>query len=297
MTKAKKISLKKLEPYLYILPAMIVSGLFLYYSIGFVIYISFHDWDGLSFNMPFVGLENYKYLFTDFRMYKALFNNLLYMFFVVGSQVVLGLFIAVLLKAKLVGHTLFKSLFFFPTILAPILIGGVFNIMMDPNMGAINRFLKYVGLGSFAIPWLADPRYALMSIILVSIFNWMGFAMVLYIAGLLAIPDDIYEAAKIDGSGFWNTLFKITIPMVRGTTATMIVIGIVGSLKVFDIVVILTNGGPGYSTEVMSTYLFKRFFNDFNGGLASATGVLILVLALVMSIIQLKIYEKSKLTM
>ena len=281
-------------PYLYVFPILILSGAFLYYCIGFTAYTSFHEWNGIDKTMKFIGFQNYKDLFTDRVLYIALFNNLVFFIFTISIQAALGLLIAVLLMAKLPGHTLFKSTFFMPIIMAPIIISAIFRIIMDFNLGSLNMMLRTLHLDFIAVSWLGDPRYALMSVIIVNIFEWMGFSMVMYYSGLLALPDDVYESARIDGSSFFNTLFKITIPMLRGTTSTLIVLGIVGSLKTFDIIVMLTGGGPGRSTEFLTTFLYKRSMEEFNGGSGAAIGMVILIIALIMSIIQIRIYETSQ---
>lgn len=279
---------------MYIAPLVICSGIFLYYSIGFTIHTSFQEWNGIDSVMNFVGLQNYRDLFTDRVLYISLWNNLIFLFCTVGIQAGLGLLIAILLRSKPLLVNLFKSVFFMPVVMAPVIIAAIFRIIMDFNVGSLNTMLRFLKLDFLAVAWLGDPRFALLSIIIVNIFEWMGFSMLIYYSGLLAIPNDIYESAKIDGSGFWNTLFKITIPMLKGTTSTLFVLGIVGSLKTFDIVVMLTGGGPGRSTEFLTTFLYKRSIEEFNGGSAAAIGVVILALALLMSIIQIRYYEKTQ---
>ena len=140
-----------------------------------------------------------------------------------------------------------------------------------------------------ALNWLGDPKIALISVIIVNIFQWMGFSMITYYAGLMSLPDDVYEVAKIDGAGFWKTTFSVTFPMVKGTTNVLIILGIVGSLKTFDLVKLLTGGEPGRSTTVMNTYLYEKAFNDFNAGGAASIGVAILIIAMIMSFLQIKI--------
>lgn len=279
---------------MYIAPLVICSGIFLYYSIGFTIHTSFQEWNGIDSAMNFVGLQNYRDLFTDRLLYISLMNNLIFLFCTVGIQAGLGLLIAILLRSKPRLVNLFKSVFFLPVVMAPVIIAAIFRIIMDFNVGSLNTMLRFLKLDFLAVAWLGDPRFALLSIIIVNIFEWMGFSMLIYYSGLLAIPNDIYESAKIDGSGFWNTLFRITIPMLKGTTSTLFVLGIVGSLKTFDIVVMLTGGGPGRSTEFLTTFLYKRSIEEFNGGSAAAIGVVILALALLMSIVQIRYYEKTQ---
>ena len=164
---------------------------------------------------------------------------------------------------------------------------------MDPTNGAINNFFREVHLDAFAISWLGDKRYALLAVIIVNIFQWMGFSMITYYAGLMSLPDDVYEAAKIDGANFLQTTFAITFPMVKGTTNVLIILGIVGSLKTFEIVKLLTGGGPGRTTEVLNTYLYEKAFNDFNAGGAASIGVAILIIAVIMSCMQAKLGKEE----
>ncbi|OBR68409.1 sugar ABC transporter permease [Paenibacillus oryzae] len=280
--------------YLYVLPILVLSGLFLYYCIGFTVYTSFHSWNGIDTDMKFIGLDNYIKLFDDKSYHIALRNNLIFFVFTVGVQAALGLLLAVLLRAKLKGNSIFRSIYFIPTIMAPIIIAAIFRIIMDTNFGSLNEGLRAIGLDFLAVSWLGDPKYALMSIIIVNIFEWMGFSMTLYYSALLAIPDEIYESAKIDGSGFWRTLFKITVPLVGGTTSTLVILGIVGSLKTFDIVSLLTGGGPGRSTEFLTTYVYKKAIEEFNGGMSAAAGVTILIIALVLAVLQIQFTNRQQ---
>jgi len=289
VTTRTRITRYKFEPYLYLVPIIVISGFFIYYCIGFTAITSFTDWDGMTSSFHFIGFENYKELFTDNVFFVALRNNLIFFVGTVFVQAALGLLIAVLVNYRLPGSNLYKSVFFLPISMAPVIISSIFRIILDPNVGDLNNLLRSIGLGNLAKAWLGDPQYALFSIIVVNIFQWMGFSMIIYYGGLISIPKDIYEAATIDGASFWQTLFHITIPMLRTTTTMLIVLGIVGSLKTFDIVMLLTRGGPGRSTEFLNTYLYKKAIEEFHGGYASSIGVMILLIAVVMSILQLKL--------
>lgn len=290
----KKGFKQTIEPYLYILPIVILSGCIIYYCIGFTFTASFTDWDGLGTDMNFVGLKNYQKLFSDAAFWISLRNNLIFFVGTVFIQAALGLFLAVLLKTRIKGSNVFKAIFFLPISMAPAIIAAIFRIILDPNMGSLNQSLSQLGLGALAQSWLGDPKWALISIIAVNIFQWMGFSMINYYAGLMAIPDDVYESARIDGAGFWSQLFKITIPMLKGTTGVLIVLGIVGSLKTFDIVMLLTRGGPGRSTEFLATMLYKTAMDEFNGGYSSAIGVMLLIVAVIMSAVQLKLGKEKE---
>lgn len=284
----------KLASLLYIVPIVALSGGMLYYSIGFTAYLSLHEWNGLSSDKIYVGLDNYKTLFEDSAFRASLWHNLLFFFITVGMQAVLGLLISVMLLQIGKGRSLFKAIFFIPVIMAPTVIASIFRIVMDANVGAFNTLLHHLNLDFLALSWLGDPQVSLFSVAIVNIFEWTGFSMMVYYAALLSIPEEIFEAARIDGSSFWRTLLKITIPMLNGATSTLIVLGIIGSLKTFDLVVLLTNGGPGTSSEVLSTYLYKRSMTEFNYGLASATGIVVLVIALLLSILQIRMNSRKQ---
>ena len=263
-------------------------------GIGFTVATSFTDWDGISSEMDFIGLKNYtKLLAPGSVFWTALMNNIIFMVVTVVIQAGLGLLLAVILKERLRGSSFFKAIFFMPIAMAPVIIAAIFRIIMDPNVGAINEALRFLHLDFLAQSWLGDPHIALYSICAINIFEWMGFSMIIYYAGLMSISDDIYEAAKIDGCGFWNTLFRITIPNLSGTTNTLILLGIVGSLKTFDIVIQTTGGGPGRSTEFLNTYLYKAGVQQFNGGLSAAIGVMVLIIAVMLSLIQLAFNKRA----
>ncbi len=292
--RRRRFKWSMLTPYLYILPIVLLSGLFLYYSIGFTFYISFHKWDGLNPTMTFVGLANYERLFTDRVIRAALFNHLHFFAFGVGFQTVIGFFMAILLYARLRFHNLIKAVFFMPVVMAPIILAAIFRIMFDANFGTFNEFFRQLNLDFLAVPWLGDPRYARWALVIVNVFEWSGFSMVLYYAGMLTVPAEIYEAAKIDGANFWNMITRITFPLVNGSTSILIILGIIGSLKTFDIVMLMTGGGPGVATEFLNTYLYKKYVTEFNAGYAAAIGMLILALAMSLSIIQIKLYDRAR---
>lgn len=274
--------------YLYILPMIVLSFVLVYYCIIDTVVVSFTDWDGMTDVFHFVALENYIKMFKDHVFWTSVVNNLIFFVGTVFIQALLGFVLAVLLKKKLPGSNVFKAIYFMPIAMATSIITAIFRIIMDPTNGALNQFLRAIHLNGFAVNWLGDPKIALVSVIIVNIFQWMGFSMITYYAGLMSLPDDVYEAAKIDGAGFWRTTFSVTLPMLKGTTNVLIILGIVGSLKTFDIVKLLTGGGPGRSTTVMNTYLYEKAFKDFNAGGAASIGVAILIIAMVMSFLQVK---------
>ena len=279
--------------YLFILPLILLSFVMIYYFIIRTVIVSFTDWNGMTDTMNFVGLKNYAKLVKDKTFWTAVVNNIIFFFGTVFVQAAVGFLLAVLLKKKLPGSNVFKAVYFMPIAMATSITTAIFKIIMDPTNGSLNNFLRAIHLDMFAVSWLGDKRYALLSVIIVNIFQWMGFSMITYYAGLMALPDDVYEAAKIDGAGFWRTTVSVTFPMLKGTTNVLLILGIVGSLKTFDIVKLLTAGGPGRSTTVLNTYLYEKAFKDFNAGGAAAIGVAILIIAMIMSFLQIKLGKED----
>lgn len=279
--------------YLFILPLILLSFMMIYYCIIRTVMTSFTDWNGMSDTMNFVGLKNYGKLVKDKTFWTAVVNNIIFFFGTVFVQAAVGFLLAVLLKKKLPGSNVFKAVYFMPIAMATSITTAIFKIIMDPTNGSLNNFLRAIHLDMFAVSWLGDKRYALLSVIIVNIFQWMGFSMITYYAGLMALPDDVYEAAKIDGAGFWRTTVSVTFPMLKGTTNVLLILGIVGSLKTFDIVKLLTAGGPGRSTTVLNTYLYEKAFKDFNAGGAASIGVAILIIAMIMSFLQIKLGKED----
>ncbi|MDO4304959.1 MAG: sugar ABC transporter permease [Bacillota bacterium] len=279
--------------YLYILPLLVLSFALVYYCIIDTVVVSFTDWDGMSDSFKFIGLKNYTKMLADKTFWTSVVNNIIFFAGTVFVQAFVGFVLAVLLKKKLFGSNVFKAIYFLPIAMATSIITAIFRIIMDPTNGSLNQFLRAIHLGGLAQNWLGNPKIALLSVIIVNIFQWMGFSMITYYASLMSLPDDVYEAAKIDGAGFWRTTFSVTLPMVKGTTNVLIILGIVGSLKTFDLVKLLTGGGPGRATTVMNTYLYEKAFNDFNAGGAASIGVAILIIAMIMSFLQIKLGKED----
>ncbi|WP_147795609.1 carbohydrate ABC transporter permease [Cellulomonas sp. Y8] len=280
-------------PYLYVAPIVVLAGALLYYTVGFAVWASLTDWNGLT-RMDFIGLENYERLFQDRTFYIALRNTLVFMVATVFLQTVLGLLIAVIAKERMPGANFFKAIFFLPIAMAPAIIATVFKYMFEANYGSLNETLRALGvLGeNDSILWLGADL-GVWSIVVINVFAWMGFSMMVYFSGLMSIPDELYEASSLDGAGWWRRLFSITVPSLKGTTGVLILLGIVGSLKTFDTVWLTTQGGPGVSTHFLSTFLYQERLNR-DAGYSSAIGIFILVAAFVLSLVQTRLSSREK---
>ncbi len=281
------------KPYLYVAPVIVLSGFLIYYCIGFTAYASLTDWNGLR-TMNFIGLQNYLELFTDRTFWIALRNTIVFMVATVSIQAAIGLLVAVIAKERLPGSNIFKVLFFLPIAMAPAIIATVFKFMLEANYGSLNESLRALGIISdgTVIQWLGADL-GVWSIIVINVFQWMGFSMMVYYASLMSIPDDLYEASALDGAGWWRQLFDITIPSLRGTTSVLVVLGIVGSLKTFDIVWLTTRGGPGVSTQFLTTFLYQERANR-QAGYASAIGMVILLIAFILALLQIKVGSREE---
>lgn len=284
--------MRRVQPYLFVLPVMLLAGVLIYYAIGFTAWASLTDWNGLT-DMNFIGLDNYVELYRDPLFWTALRNTLMFLVATIAIQAGLGLLIAVIAKERLRGSSFFKVIFFLPIAMAPAIIATVFKYMLEANYGSVNEALRGLGIidSSTVIQWLGADL-GVWSIIMINVFQWMGFSMMIYYAALMSIPEDLYEAAEIDGAGWWRRLRSITIPSLRGTTSVLVILGIVGALKTFDIVWLTTGGGPGGSTHFLSTLLYEERSNR-QAGYSSAIGMVILVIAFVLAMVQIRLANRD----
>lgn len=306
MAKSTKSGYKKwkqeeaLSGYAFLVPIYALLAVFVFYGIFFVLRVSFMKWDGIDpALMQFRGLNNYIRLFTDPVFYQALINITIWVVVTVSIQLFLGLTMALLLRPKLFGHRFFKALFYIPAALSTTIIARIFVELYEPNFGILNTFFTSdfgvaLHLTSFAQNWLGDPNTALGACIAANIFQWTGAQMVFYIAGLTSISDEVFEAAQIDGAGFFRTFFQIVWPLLWPTHTTVIILGMIGGIKTFDIVWLMTGGGPGTTTAFPSTMLYNAVAKQSNAGYGGAIAVFMIVLCVVLSAIQLKLYSTKK---
>jgi raffinose/stachyose/melibiose transport system permease protein len=280
-----------LSGYLFIAPVYSLMAVFVFYGIYFVARISLYKWDGVDFgSMSFRGASNYAKLFTDPVFYGALEHVIVFMVATVGAQMILGFLVALMLRQEPAGRAFFKALFYVPAALSTTIIARIFVGIFEPNFGLLNTAL---GLDA-ARNWLGDPSTALGAVIAANIFQWMGAQMIFYIAGLSGIPEEVFEAAQIDGAGFWRSAFRIAWPLLAPTHTTVIVLGIIGSIKTFDIVWLMTQGGPGNSTQFPATLLYKSVVSQFKAGYGAAISVVMVAICVGLSALQLRLYDSRK---
>lgn len=267
--------------YWLLFPALIIYVVFLFYPMIFSLVVSFYDWDGLSPTKSFVGLGNYARFFTDPTSLLVLRNNFFWTVLTLAVPTVLGLCLAVLLNANIKARILFRSLFYSPAVLPLVAVGLVWSWIYNPMFGVVNNLLRTLGLGHMTRLWLADPKIALYSVIVTGIWQGTGFPMLLFLAGLQGIPRELYEAASIDGASEFQSFWYITLPSLRETFVIVISLLIVNSLKVFDLIYVMTWGGPGRSTQVLGTWMYFNTFVYHRAGFGSGIAWIMTFLSLI----------------
>ncbi len=279
--------------FLYILPLFLFVLIFMVYPIVFNVKNSFYDWNGISADKVFIGLKNYTSLFQDKVFRTVLKNFALFAVLTVSVQCVLGLLLANMFRRKFVGRDVAKAIIFMPAILSSVILGQIFYRILDPNIGYMNAFFRAVGLDALAGSWLSDPKTAMLVIIIINIWQWTGYSMTLYFGAVMGVPDDLYEAAKIDGASSFQVLRRITVPMVRGTTYNLTIVGIIGALKQYDLVTVMTGGGPANATQTFATYMYDASFVTYRQGYACAIAVVMFIIAMIITVVQLRMYNSK----
>jgi ABC-type sugar transport system permease subunit len=278
-----------LPAYVLITPAILAAGLFLYVPIVFSGYWSFTEYSGLG-SAKWVGLANYADLFRDAEFRKALWNTVLFVLLGMGIGPVLGLLSALLLNQSARLRGFFRAAYFVPVMTSLVVVATIWKIMLQ-DQGIINQILSF-----FQIPtrtWLNDTTTALPAVVLTSIWQGFGFETVVFLAALQSIPRDYYDAARVDGAGYWQQVRHITLPSLRPTIMFVYIIGIIGSFQVFDQIFVMTAGGPINSTRTLVFDLYERF-NRLELGKASAVAYVLLVILAALSYVQIFLFERRR---
>lgn len=269
---------------LFVLPALTIFAIFFIYPVASSFYISLTKWNGLSPELKFVGLDNFSKIWGDKHFWQALGNTFRYALFATTIQNVLGMILALAATNKVFRG--FRVLFLIPPLLSSIAMGSIWKYMFAPN-GALNQILSSIGLETWTQSWLGNPDIALYSLVATTIWRWVGLSMIIYLAGLQSIPEVIQEAASIDGVNVWQRFRHITFPLIAPAFTINIVLSMIGSLKEFDLIYIMTQGGPGRATESITSFIFRQAF-DFNKfGYGTAVAVVMFIIILVLSLVQL----------
>lgn len=278
---------------LFILPGFIGFILFILVPVVMSLGISFTEWNFLKGwgAIKFNGLTNYIRLFRDTWFQVSLKNNLLFTVITIPSLLILGLITASLLNHYCYGGGAIRVLMFIPYISSVVAVCTVWQVMLQPSYGPVNQFLMSVGIDN-PPKWLVDGKWAIWVVILINIWTQLGYYVAVFMAGLKSISEDLYEAAQLDGASAISQFIYITVPMVSPTTFFLAIMGIIASFKVFDLISVLTQGGPGNTTSVMAYYVYKTAFQDFKMGYANAQAWVLFIIIFIVTLIQWKYQDR-----
>lgn len=291
----KPLTRERLSGLAFLLPTLILFGTFVVYPIVYNIQASTLDWDGVNAGTP-VGFGNYVKLFQDPTFLITIRNSVFWIVLTIIPQTLIGFLLATALNQKLRGSTIYRALFFIPAILSPVVVGIVWQSILDPSNGVLAQIGRTTGLAWLASGWLANPSTAIFAVIFVNVWMWTGFSMLFYLAGLQLIEPSLLEAARVDGANGFQTMVRITFPLVKNTTLSLLLLGIIGSLKTFELVYVLTQGGPNHASEMLPTFAFLEAFQLQNVGYASAISVVLLVIAVVSSLLMVRVFGAGFIT-
>ncbi|MEW6127000.1 MAG: sugar ABC transporter permease [Acidobacteriota bacterium] len=275
-------------PYLLIAPATAVLLALSIYPLIFAIKTGFTNQSG---NWT---IDNFTRLFTDQFFFAALLHTIIYAIIALTLEFLLGLGLALLLDRNLRGRGFFRAVMLIPMMLPPVVVGVVWRLMYNSDFGAINGTLKSLGINTDALVWTASPTFALLCVIVVDVWQWTPFVFLVLLAGLQAISQEPYEAARIDGSSAWQTFRYITLPLLKPAILIALLLRTMDLLRVFDQIFILTEGGPGFATETVSLYIYRAAFRFFDFGYAAAMSFVLLILTNIISVIYIRLLQRQE---
>ena len=281
----------KFAPYLFLLPAGIILLVFFFIPFFQTVILSFQDYSNNIYNADWVGLANYWQIFKNPIFYKVMLNTFIYLLVAVPILAIIPLFLAILINQKIRGITLYKILIYLPVIVS-IVVAAIAFKWIYAEQGVLNYLLSVFHIP--AIGWLTDPKYAIYSVILLTIWKGIGYYMMIYLAALMSVPKDLYEACDIDGAGFLRKHLTVTVPHIMPTIALVTTISAISAMKIFAEIYVMTKGGPLNSTKTIVYYIYEKAFVNLDLGYASAMAVILLVVVMVFSLINICCFERNK---
>jgi len=276
-------------------PAVLLFAMFIFYPFIQGIRVSFTDWNGYSQNYNWVGFDKYKMMLSDKNVWITIKNTIIYGFGSTFFQNILGLAYALFLDSQIRGKGLVRTIVYLPVIISPLIMGYIWYFFFQYDGGAVNDAISLFGLEP--VDWLSKGPVAVWLITFVNTYQYMGTAMIIYLAGLQSIPKDYYEAASIDGAGGWTKFRSVTLPLLMPSITINILINIIGGLKLFDVIVAMTNGGPGYASSSISTMMYNLYFARQDAGYAAALGNTMFLMIAIVSLLALFYLKKKEVKM
>jgi multiple sugar transport system permease protein len=285
---------KNWDAYVFLSVPLLLFTIFTVFALIFAFYLTFHEWSIIEPERPFVGLQNYRDMVADDSYLRSVANTFYFTGASVPLTMVFGLVVALLLNLPLKARGFLRTLYFLPFVTPFVVVAIIWKWLYNGDFGLFNYYLLQLHAINQPLRFLADKNLAMPSVIVMSIWSGVGFSMVVFLAALQAIPDMLYEAARVDGANAWHQLRYITIPMLRPTVLFLLVIGIIGSFQVFTQIFIMTNGGPVERTTTMVFYIYQSGFKFYEFGYASTLAFGLFALLFVFTLIQLRLYRKAE---
>ncbi len=278
----------------FLLPALILYTVFMLYPFVQSIYLSMTNWDGAQPVKQFVGLSNYAALVQDPLVWESLVHNLIWVVVGTIAPIVIGLLLAVLLWSRPRGFLLFRTVFFMPQVLPVVIIGIIWGWIYNPVFGLLNQMLTSIGLDSWTQGWLGDPNLALYAVLVAAVWAEIGFVFVIFLAGLQNVSTDLLEAAMIDGANAWQKFWHVTVPEISNVLTTVTVLLLIGGFSVFDVVFVMTGGGPMNSTQLLATYTYQLAFTQNQIGYAATLSLVLTAISLGASVVFIRLRERGE---
>jgi multiple sugar transport system permease protein len=279
--------------YLFIAPGLIIFSVFTMAAVVFAFYLTFHRWSIIEPDKPFVGLTNYSDMVQDERFQQSVINTAYFTGASIPITMLIGLGLALLLNQPIPFRAVFRTIYYLPVVTPFIVSAIIWKWLYNGDFGLFNYYLLRSHLVDHPLLWLSDKNLAMPAVILMTVWAGVGFSMVVYLAGLQAVPEELYESAKLDGAGAVARVRYITIPMLRPTTLFLLVIGIIGSLQVFTQIYVMTSGGPVNKTTTMVYYMYLWAFKYYDMGYASTLAFALFVLLLAFTALQLRLFKQA----
>jgi raffinose/stachyose/melibiose transport system permease protein len=287
--RVKATQKRQMAGFWFVLPAFLMYCLFFAYPFFRTVYLSFTTWGGLG-QPEFVGLANYGRLFADPLMWSSLWNNVIWVFWGTIIPISIGLVLSVILWTGVKGSLFFRTVYFLPMVLSPVVVGVIWGWIYNPLFGILNKGLQAVGLGSWARGWLGEPSTALYAVMLTAIWTYIGFCVVVLFSGLQKVDSELVDASRIDGANARQRFFNVIVPQIRSVLTMVLVYTIIGGFNVFDVVWVMTQGGPANSSELIATYTYEMAFRQTGEvGYGAALSMVMTVLALLAAWLTLKL--------
>lgn len=277
-------SRRQLTAWMFLAPSLIVLVAFTLYPMAQAVYLSLTDYNLIK-AAQFIGLDNYVELVSDPAFWNAFWNTVLYAAVVTPVTVVLALLFAVMLNQAFFGRTFVRTAIFLPFIVSLGIIAIAWSFLLDPNIGLLSYWLGQIVIVTEQ-GWLTDPRFAMPAVMMVGVWKFVGFYMVIYLAGLQSIPADLYEAAKIDGTNPWQRFRNVTLPLLSNQTLLVSVLALIATLQAFDQIYVMTRGGPFFTTETLVMLIYREGFQELRFGYASAISFVLLIFVFILSMVQ-----------